>query len=66
MLQTGSWDKTARITNLENGKIKHIFKHYHKVLSVSFSNDGKLLATGSWDNTARIIDVKTGIIKKMI
>ena len=35
-------------------------KHDREVNSVSFSNDGKLIATGSYDGTARITDLTTG------
>jgi formylglycine-generating enzyme required for sulfatase activity/WD40 repeat protein/serine/threonine protein kinase len=35
-------------------------KHWHRVLSVAFSPDGKRIASGSVDSTAKVWDVATG------
>jgi len=47
ILASASWDKTARLWNLENGlSIGLPLQHPDFVQCVSFSTDGKLLATG--------------------
>ena len=58
---TGSWDKTAKIWDVETGKeIKILEGHSDVVTIASFSPDGKSVVTGSWDQTAKIWDVETG------
>ena len=57
-IATGSWDKTARLWDLQ-GKLLQEFKgHQDSVWGVSFSPDGKTIATGSADNTARLWDLQ--------
>jgi hypothetical protein len=59
-LATGSSDHTAKIWDLESGKVSLTLEgHSSSVLSVSFSPDGKRLATGSSDHTAKIWDLET-------
>jgi len=60
-LATGSWDKTAKIWNVETGQEYLTLEgHANLVSSVAFSPDGKRLATGSDDKTAKIWNVETG------
>jgi uncharacterized protein with WD repeat len=60
-LATGSWDKTAKIWDLESGKaLTTLEGHTSSVSSVVFSPDGKRLATGSDDKTAKIWDLESG------
>jgi len=58
---TGSFDKTAKIWDSENGKEILILRgHTYPIHSVAFSSDGKQLATGSNDNTAKIWEFTPG------
>ena len=59
-LATGSDDNTAKIWDLQSGKIVLTLKGHSAVNSVAFSPDGKKLATGSDDNTAKIWDLQSG------
>jgi WD40 repeat protein len=58
ILASASWDKTARLWNLENGQpIGSPLQHADYVNCVSFSADGKLLATGCSDKNAYLWDI---------
>jgi len=64
ILASASWDRTARLWNLESGlPIGLPLRHLQDLLCVSFSTDGKLLATGCWDNNAYSWDI-SGILKE--
>lgn len=53
--------KTPRLWKVATGKVFHVFQgHTDKIVSLSVSADGKLLATGSSDGTARLWDIATG------
>ncbi len=65
-LATGSWDKTAKITDSVTGQTIRTINHEGRVSSVAFSPDGKYLATGSWDRTAKVTDIETGQIIRTI
>ncbi len=59
-LATGSYDKTARIWYVHNGRqVGPDLRHTGTVNSVAWSLDGSKLATGSADHTAKIWDVTT-------
>ncbi|KIK32439.1 hypothetical protein CY34DRAFT_101506 [Suillus luteus UH-Slu-Lm8-n1] len=69
MLASGSWDETARIWNMDTGKlVAGPFESEHAVGAVRFSPDSKKLAvrswTGSclevWDVQSQKLDVKVG------
>jgi WD40 repeat protein len=59
-LATASRDATAKLWDLESGRLKAILKHESAVGTVVFSRDSKTLATGSRDRTARLWDVSSG------
>ncbi|MEW5962425.1 MAG: TIR domain-containing protein [Pseudomonadota bacterium] len=65
-LLTASWDRTARLWDVETGALVRTFPedgrpgHTEAVESVAWSPDGTALVTGSWDGTARMWDVGTG------
>jgi WD40 repeat protein len=64
ILASASWDRTARLWNIENGQpIGSPLHHAHSVEFVSFSADGKLLATGCGDYNAYTWDV-SAIVKE--
>ncbi len=60
-LVTGSFDKSAKIWDLQSGKqILSLQGHTSSVNSVAFSPDGQRLATCSSDKTAIIWDIQSG------
>jgi WD40 repeat protein len=61
LLATASEDGTAKIWDMQTGKVLQTLKgHGDVVWDVAFSPDGKLLATAGADETARVWDVATG------
>jgi WD40 repeat protein/serine/threonine protein kinase len=57
---TSSSDKTARLWNLNTGKMEREFKgHIWPVLSAAFSDKGEWIITASEDNTARVWETAT-------
>jgi WD40 repeat protein len=61
LVQTGSWDKTARLWDAATGKtIAMLEGHTGAVTAVAFSPDGARVLTGSRDKTARLWDATTG------
>ena len=61
MLATGSWDKTAKLWDVESGReLLDLAGHRFAVSAVAFSPDGLTLATGSWDTTVKLWDLATG------
>jgi WD40 repeat protein len=58
LASVGTWDKTARLWDLENGQpIGSPLQHAKDARCLSFSPDGKELATGCWDKNAYTWDV---------
>ena len=57
-IATASYDKTARLWDLQGNLLQEFKGHQGAVYSVSFSPDGKTIATGSRDNTARLWPVR--------
>lgn len=59
---TGSFDKTARLWDVEYGKEEQIYwGHSGEVVDVKLSPDELSLATASLDYTAKIFQTATGI-----
>ena len=55
LIVTSSFDKTARVWQVQTGKLLYIFKGHEDFLrNAVFSPDGKLVITASDDKTARI------------
>ncbi|NEP35477.1 AAA-like domain-containing protein [Moorena sp. SIO3B2] len=57
-LATASYDKTARIWDLQGNQLAVLTGHPDQVTDVAFSPDGKNIATASYDKTARIWDLQ--------
>ncbi len=54
-LASASWDRTARLFDVDSGKEQAIVSgHENYVSAIAFSPHGDRLATGSWDETARV------------
>ena len=76
-LASGSWDKTVRLWDTIKGRhrlwdaigdshLKVLRGHTGRVLSVSFSPNGKTLASGGADATVRLWNVDTGNLLKTL
>jgi dynein assembly factor with WDR repeat domains 1 len=49
-------DNTARLWDIETGKVHSIFKgHTAELISLHFNSDGDKILTGSFDKTAIVI-----------
>ncbi len=59
-LITGSFDKTARIWDVESERQVLSMPHPNQVYLAKFSPDGQLCATGSRDSVVRVWDAGTG------
>jgi len=58
---TGSWDRTAKLWDTENGRELLTLKgHTNTVRAVAFAPDGRRILTGSFDKTAKLWDAETG------
>jgi WD40 repeat protein len=59
---TGSWDRSAKIWDIDTGKSVQKLNRVHGayINSVEFSPDGRELLTASDDRTARLWDLATG------
>jgi WD40 repeat protein len=55
---TASWDKTARVWDLQGKLLATISGHLDRVYSANFSPDGRKIVTASWDKTARVWDLQ--------
>ncbi|MCP5105799.1 MAG: WD40 repeat domain-containing protein, partial [bacterium] len=55
---TGSWDNTARLSDLQGKTVQEFKGHKDYVNSVAFSPDGKTILTGSDDKSARLWDLQ--------
>mmetsp|Transcript_59542 Transcript_59542/g.50427 ORF Transcript_59542/g.50427 Transcript_59542/m.50427 type:complete len:179 (+) Transcript_59542:228-764(+) len=66
LIGTGSFDSTAKITDVTTGATLRTIKHNGKVMTVDFSPDGLHIATGSMEGTAKITDVATGATLRTI
>lgn len=66
LLATGDNKGTARVWDVESGKVLHELKgHKQAVYTVAISADGKRLFTGSDDETVRVWNLETGETTKI-
>lgn len=60
LLATGSRDTTVKLWDIETGECLYTFSgHLHRVKSVAFSPDGKILASASDDGTLKLWDIQS-------
>ncbi len=59
LLVTASADKTAKVLDLETGKLIHTLPHQNAVISAEFSPDSKRIVTITSDARANIWEVET-------
>jgi WD40 repeat protein len=60
-IYSGSFDKTIRVWNLENGEcVQTLAGHSAAVSCVSLSSDGKTMYSGSFDNTIQVWNLDNG------
>jgi len=60
LLATAGVDKTARLWDARNGKIRFDLPHTNAVTDVAFSPDGERVATASLDKKVKIWEVSSG------
>jgi WD40 repeat protein len=60
LLATAGVDKTAKLWDARNGKIRFNLTHTNAVTDVAFSPDGKRVATASLDKKVKMWDVSSG------
>ncbi|HMQ63284.1 MAG TPA: hypothetical protein PKE06_21550, partial [Flavilitoribacter sp.] len=60
---TGSWDRTARLWNIDDQSFIRFEGHEGPVLSVAFSPDGQYILTGSEDKTVRLWNIQGRLIQ---
>jgi WD40 repeat protein len=58
-LAIGGYDHTAKLLDIDGGKVTATIDHPKEVRGVAFSPDGKLLATACWDMAFRVWDLAT-------
>ena len=64
---SGSWDKTIRLWNPNNGKVLHILKgHEGFVQAISFSPDSWKIASAGEEDVVRIWDVIEGVCIRVL
>lgn len=57
---------TAKLWDVETGRLNATLKHDGRILALAFSRDGRALITGSDDTTARRWDVSSGQLKAQL
>jgi WD40 repeat protein len=60
LLATPGLDKTAKLWDAQNGKVRLVLPHTNAVTDVAFSPDGERVATASLDKKVKIWDVSSG------
>ncbi len=62
-LVTGSFDKTARVWDLDTGAVIRVLEgHEDFIYAAAITPDSRRLVTGSLDTTARVWDLETGAV----
>lgn len=64
ILATGSWDRTLRLLNGEDGTVRYLHGHENRITSVAWSADSRYLASSSLDGTVRIWNAKGDEIRR--
>ncbi|MBD2311992.1 caspase family protein [Desertifilum sp. FACHB-1129] len=62
---TASWDKTARLWEVQSGKAIAILPHDTALSGAAFSPDGQWVMTATWDKTAKVWDTKTKTLQRI-
>lgn len=63
---TGSWDKTVRLWNLDQGKALRTFTNSSPVNAVVFTDGGKTIAAGGHNGKIHIWSAETGLSKGVL
>lgn len=59
---SGSYDKTAKVWDLQTDTLLHTFNHNNSIRSVAINSDNRYVVTGCFDRTAKIWDLQTGTL----
>jgi WD40 repeat protein len=63
---TASWDGTAKVWDVETGKLLHSLRHPPQVNSAHFNATGNQIVTASRNSTVKIWDAFTGKLLKVL
>jgi eukaryotic-like serine/threonine-protein kinase len=63
---SASWDRTAAVWDVVNGRQLFALRHEDMILSARYSVDGHRIITASADGTAQIADAATGTVQSWL
>jgi WD40 repeat protein len=66
LLLTGSKDATARVWNVDTGRVVSLIGHRNALTSARFSPDDRLVATASVDHDVRLWNTRTGTLARPV